>query len=67
MSIFNPSGGETMKIFVKGIGEVEVSAGGTDPEWERLHPDIEDEDEDDEDEPPFTRGHYCPHCGQAIA
>lgn len=66
MSIFNPSGGETMKIFVRGIGEVEVSAGGTDPEWERLHPDIEDEDDEDE-ELPFTSGHYCPQCGQAIA
>ena len=64
MSIFNPSGRETMKIFVKGIGEVEVSACGTDPEWEKDHPDIEDEEDD---EPPFTRGHYCPQCGQAIA
>lgn len=66
MSIFNPSGGETMKIFVKGIGEVEVSACGTDPEWEKDHPDIEDE-EDDEDELPFVRGNKCPHCGQSIA
>ena len=62
-SIFNPQGG-TMKIFVDGLGEIEVSAGGTDPEWARDHPDI---DEEDEDEPPFTRGYFCPHCGQAIA
>lgn len=55
-----------MKIFVKGIGEVEVSACGTDPEWEKDHPDIEDE-EDDEDELPFVRGNKCPHCGQSIA
>lgn len=53
-----------MKIFVKGLGEVEVSAGATDPEWERDHPDI-DEDTD-EDEPPFARGNKCPYCGKAI-
>lgn len=63
-SIFNPQGGKTMKIFVKGLGEVEVSAGVTDPEWERDHPDI-DEDTD-EDEPPFARGNKCPYCGKAI-
>ena len=59
-SIFNPQGG-IIKIFVEGLGEVEVSAGGTDPEWERDHPDIEDDEE-----PPFARGQKCPHCGEMI-
>ena len=64
-SIFNPQGG-TIKVFVKGLGEVEVSAGGLDPEWQQKLGLLDDEDED-EDEPPFVREQKCPHCGQAIA
>ena len=66
MSIFNPQGG-IIKIFMKGPGEVEVNAGGTDPEWERLHPDVTEDEDDEDEELPFTSGHYCPQCGQAIA
>jgi hypothetical protein len=66
MSIFNPQGG-ILKIFVKGLGEVEVNAGGLDPEWERRFMEDGYEGEDDEDEVPFVRGQKCPHCGQSIA
>lgn len=62
-SLFNPQGG-TMKIFVEGLGEVEVSTGGLDEEWQRKLGLL---DPLDEDEPPFAREQKCPHCGQAIA
>lgn len=56
-----------MKIFVKGMGEVEVNAGGLDEYWQQRFLEDGYEGDADEDETPFAPGQKCPHCGQSIA